>query len=178
MKHTRVPQIIAQERTRILEKWSYWIVRELASTRDFRLEAEWIAERLGQKISIAEAQEAIDLLLELKFVVLGPDGHYGPGEALVSSSDEKTCQLVQGLHRQLIELSLHSLARDPVAEREFGAVTVALSKSKLPKAKELMKRFRREFHQLMSEDDALGEEVYQLNLAFFPLSIPVKRKSK
>lgn len=170
IKNNRIPTLITTDRSKILEKWSYWIIREMAGTKGFELDAKWIANRLSKKISIAEAQEAIDLLIDLKFLVKDHNQKYIIGEALVSSGDEEENRLLRGLHKQLIEISLESLERDAISDREFGAVTVALPKHKVAKAKELMKKFRREFHQLMSEDENIGEEVYQLNLAFFPLT--------
>lgn len=178
IKASKKPTLVHKERIQILEKWSHWVIRELVHLKDFQLDIPWIAARLQNKLSHQTIQESIDLLFKYEFLTKDFSGNVNIGTPLICSSDEQESLLIQNLHKQLISLSLDSLTNDPLVEREFGAVTLALPSKNINRAKEMIKKFRREFHMLLSEDSSEADQIYQLNIGFFPITKSLCYKPK
>ncbi|MGZ3713691.1 MAG: TIGR02147 family protein, partial [Bdellovibrionota bacterium] len=68
LKHSGDPLQLNKDRWEILRSWHHWAIREMALLSDFKAEPEWIAKRLGRKITPAQAKESLELLLRLEFL--------------------------------------------------------------------------------------------------------------
>lgn len=184
----RVAHELDRSRHDYFKHWHHVAVREMVMLDDFRDDPEWIARRLGFKITPSEASESIELLLTMGFIrrevvlqpVIAPEltpgapltqarFKYSVDEPLVTTIDETTSHLIRGFHRQFIELSSHSLNNDALSAREVSSLTLAVPKSKVPEIKKALRDFRKELNRAFS--DASGnEEVYHLLINFFPLT--------
>jgi len=65
-----------------------------------------------------------------------------------------------------------ALSDFPVEQREFGNVSIAVNASDLPAAKKRLREFIDQFNRDFERDEA--QEVYQLNVQFYPLTRPKK----
>ena len=68
------------------------------------------------------------------------------------------------------EKSAKSLDEDPIAIRNHTGMMMTLSKESLPKAKELIAEFRKSLAEVMENDKKKLDEVYFLEVGFFPLT--------
>jgi uncharacterized protein (TIGR02147 family) len=171
-RHSRQALELSRDRTQILKSWHHWVIRELILLKDFNEDPAWIAGRLRNRISAKEAQESLELLQRLQFV-RRQGGKLVLSEPLITTQDEVSSRLLRNIHQQLIELGIESMFNDPMEQREFGGLTIALPKSKLPKLKESIKNFRKELNKVFSDDQG-NEEVYHLVIGFFPVTQKVQ----
>jgi DNA-binding MarR family transcriptional regulator/plasmid maintenance system antidote protein VapI len=71
-------------------------------------------------------------------------------------------------HTQYIDKAKTALNDFPVDERDITGTTLAVSSKNLPKAKDLIRQFRRELSELLEQGET--DEVYRLNVQLFPLT--------
>jgi len=167
------PQEVAKDRDEILSHWYHWAIRELVLLDDFKPESEWIADRLGQKITPKQAKESLELLKRLEFISQ-KNGKTILSQSLISTTDEVSSLLIRNLHRQFMELGAQSILSDPLESREVNGLTIALPKSRVPDLKKAIKNFRKTINRLYSTDQG-NEEIYHLIINLFPLTQPGKK---
>ena len=71
-------------------------------------------------------------------------------------------------HEQMIEHAKSAIREVPVEERQICGMTLTVKKEDLKEAKEVIRHFMDRFSSRV--DQKLGEQVYQLNVQFFPLT--------
>ncbi|WP_127715939.1 TIGR02147 family protein [Halobacteriovorax sp. HLS] len=149
--------------------WKAHCVKELTQLKDFFPTGAWIENKTGGLIKKEEASELLEALLEKKFLIKEfRDGK----EVIVAASSilptkEVTLSGAHAYHKGLMENSFEAIKTDK-DKRSLHATTLSLTKENIPKAKELIREFQIQF----SEDieSSPGDEVYQLNIQFFPLT--------
>ena len=69
-------------------------------------------------------------------------------------------------------LGLESLFQDSASDREFGSLTVSLTKTEFEQLKFQLRKFRKEINKdnSIKRMSTKGEKVYQLNLQLFPVT--------
>jgi uncharacterized protein (TIGR02147 family) len=161
-----------------LSHWYYPAIRELAARADFQESPKWIAARLRPKITPAEAQQALALLLSLGLLMRDETtGRVVRGEPTLTTEHEvrpggqEVRSLAAGnFHRQMLERAAQSIELVPRERRDLAALTVCVSAATAALVKERIHKFREEITQLC-DADARAEIVYQLNVQWFPLSV-------
>ena len=89
------------------------------------------------------------------------------------SSNEKTSAAMKRYQKSILEKSIETLELVERVDRDHTSTTLAIKKSDLPKAKQIIKDFRYKLSSLLQEKDKNLDEVYQLQISLFPLG---KRK--
>ncbi len=156
---------------RYLSHWYYPAIRELAARSEFQENAKWIASQLRPKISPADAQSALNLLLSLGLLVRDEkSGKIMRGEPTLTTDHQTVRSLaVTNFHRQMLERASDSIENVKPIHRDLAALTVCVSAETAAVVKERIHRFREELTQICDADTA-GNVVYQLNVQWFPLS--------
>ncbi len=162
-------QLIQLDELEISSKWHADAVLELTKSSDFRLASSWISRKLG--ISKEEASFTIEKLKKQKLITKDEDEEWvdntsGHTSNITSSSTNLARRNYQ---LELLKLSMESAENDPVEIRDHSSMMVSIKKENIPKAKELLKKFRREFASLMDEKED-PDALYELCLSFFPLT--------
>jgi uncharacterized protein (TIGR02147 family) len=69
-------------------------------------------------------------------------------------------------------LGLESLFQDPPTDREFGTLTLSLTKPEFEHLRFQLRKFRKEVHKDQSTKrmNSKGDRIYQLNLQLFPVT--------
>jgi uncharacterized protein (TIGR02147 family) len=152
-----------------LSRWFYVAIRELAASPEFTTDPKWIAEQLVPNIKPAQAQEALDALLELGLLVQEEDGRISRGETSVTTGHEVRALGVKNYHRQMLQRAAESMKLVKQKHRDVSALTVCISPSAVEEFKERIHGFREGMLDLGDRDEN-PTAVYQLNIQFFPLS--------
>lgn len=152
-----------------LNHWSNWVIRELTTLDGFRADSQWMAEALRGEVTPSQAEEGFELLLDSGLIEKG-DNSYGPVEACIKTEDEVVSALIRNLHVQFIELGVKSLFRDPISEREFSGLTIALAESQIPKFKQKIKDFRQRMNLEFSQPGDNSERVFHMEVMFYPVT--------
>jgi uncharacterized protein (TIGR02147 family) len=149
--------------------WYLPAIRELAATSRFRSDADWVSRALLPPITRAEAQRAIETLVELGMLVPEADGRLRQAEALVSTGPETKGLFIANYHRAMMERAAAAIDLVPAEERDISSLTLCTGEDGIQRLKARVQRFRRELlEQSELEDDPV--RVVQLNFQIFPLS--------
>ncbi len=165
----RVAIPLKADRIKFLLDWYHSVIRELAVTKGFREDPEWIVKRLGNKITVEQARESLELLLRLSFLFRNNTGKLEQREPLLASSDEVPSHVNRGLHRTYLRKAINSIFSVPIIKRELSGLVVAVPSHRLKDVKEEIKEFRRKLNRKygMEKDP---DEVYFIGLYLFPLT--------
>ncbi len=172
LRHSGDPLQLDKDRWEILRSWHHWVIREMVLLKEFQPDPQWIAVRLGRKITPAQAKESLEVLERLEFLTADPDtGRLRQSDPMITTSDEISNLIVRHIQRQFVELGLVSLFHDPVDVREISGVTLALSNEQIPILKKMLKDFRRELNrQFSGTSEPSADHVYHLEIMFFPVT--------
>ena len=73
-------------------------------------------------------------------------------------------------NKQILAKATEALASDPLDERVFGALTVAIDKSMLPELRKKIIEFRASINEMITNHDGSSDEVYVLGTQFFKIT--------
>jgi transcriptional regulator with XRE-family HTH domain len=164
--------IIASEVFRLIADWWHYAILELSATVDFKSEPAWIANRLG--ISVIETQQAIDRLMSLELMEK-KNGKLVRTETFVTNYEEgMTSAALKQLQRHVIGKALAAVDETPSEEKDITSMTMAIDEKKLPQAKEMIKKFRRELSQFM--ETGKQTRVYNLGVQLYPVSKKARKE--
>ncbi len=153
-----------------LSKWYYPAIRELAWRADFEADPEWIARRLRPRITPSQARKALERLRAMGMLE-DADGRTRPADGSVVTPHEVTSLAVRNYHRGMLGLARDSIERFPGTERHLSAVTVCIPRSLVPRLKQELDAFQERLLDLCDAEVDRAEQVHQLHLCLFPLSI-------
>lgn len=165
----RTPTPLRADRIKFLLDWHHAVIRELVLNADFREDPVWIARRLGNKISEAQARESLDLLIRLKFLERNADGKLEQKEPLLTSSDEVPSHVIRSLHRTYLRKAINSIFSVPMEKRELSGLVLSIPGNRLKEIKEELKEFRKKLNRKYGLDKN-GDEVYFVGLYLFPVT--------
>jgi len=152
----------------MISDWYHFAILELITIKGFQNNALWISRKLG--IPAAEAQLAIDRLIRLGYIQINKKGQWTPSEGHTTTLGTKdTAEALQKMQKQILEKAISALQTVSPTHRDQSGMTMAISMSRLPQAKEKIKKFRRELCQYL-EGGKTKEAVYQLSISLYPLS--------
>jgi uncharacterized protein (TIGR02147 family) len=165
----RTPTPLRADKLKFLLDWHHGVIRELVASRDFKEDAVWIAKRLINKITEAQAKESLDMLIRLQFLQRTADGRLEQREPLLTSTDEVPSHIIRSLHRMYLRKALTSIFAVPMERRELSGLILSIPNSRLKEVKEEIKEFRRKLNRKYGLDRD-GDEVYFIGLYLFPVT--------
>lgn len=154
--------------------WYLPAIRELVATKHFREDPVWIADTLCPRISVEEAETAVDTLLQLGLLCRDEAGRLQQATVSVSTGSDRVRSLhLKNYHRKLLEHAATSLERLPAVQRDIAAVTLRMGPNAIARLKERLQAFRRELMDLAdAEPDA--EQVVHVGMQLLPLTLPLE----
>jgi uncharacterized protein (TIGR02147 family) len=161
---------LSPDQFEILTNWFPDAILELMRTKGFQSDPEWIASRLG--ISNVEAQATLERLERLKMIRRKPDGGFEDcvGDTSTIPFGETTAA-AQRIHQKLLlELSAQKIDTVPLEQRSQTSTTLAIPMKKIALAKQMIREFRSKMQRALQEPAGANDEVYQLQVSFFPLT--------
>ena len=153
--------------------WVAWILYNMVDQEDVEFTPLSLHRHLRGGATLDMVQKAYDILLASgKLAKDESTGQVTKNGILVNRPENIPVEMVRKLQSELIYLALESLFRDEAVNREFGAVTFALTKKEFEEIKfELRKLKKRFFKEVaINRNSSKGQQVYQLNIQFFPVT--------
>lgn len=166
---------IADDQFNLISEPQHFAVLELIKTSSFRPSIEWVAVRLG--IAQGEASAAVERLERLGFIELCENEWKLLEPNNTWSNRDRTSTARRNHQRELLTQALEAVNGIEFDRRENGSLTVACSSALLPEIKKKMHNFRRELDEFI-QSRGEPEDVYQLVMSFFPISIDQKDSKK
>jgi transcriptional regulator with XRE-family HTH domain len=159
--------LLSPETVALIADWHHFAILELTRLADFQPDSRWIARVLD--IAVDEVNVALQRLIRLDLLDLAAADRWvdRSGDASVSL-DHLDPVTVERRAAQSALLAASALRAVPMTLRDQTAITMAISSAALPRAIELVARFRRELVALLQ--DGAADDVYQLEIALFPVT--------
>lgn len=162
-------ELIQLDELAINSKWHADAVLELIKSKDFKATSSWISKKL--KISRDEAKSALKILKNKKLLIKSENKKWLDNTSGHTShiSDDMTNSARKNYQLTLLKQSMESIENDHPSMRDHTSMMVSIKKENIPKAKKLIREFRREFASLIDEKEN-PDAIYELCLNFFPLT--------
>jgi uncharacterized protein (TIGR02147 family) len=159
--------------------WVAWVLHALTDQKNVSADFESLYSQLRRKAKPDVVKRCLDKLMESGELVADAQGELQKGRLLMAGSENVPVDLVRKIQSELIYLGLESLAQDPPQDREFGAMTVALTEEEFEALKFELRQLRKRWTKdiLVKRQESKGDRVFQLNIQLFPVSEGGKRTS-
>lgn len=154
---------------KLLENWWIPAVRAYLELNGGVVNLKQIAHDICPPITEAQAQEAIDTLLEVGFVKKMASGRLALSEAHLTASGPEKKVAVRKFQKQVLALASDSLDNVPVEERNISTLTLSVDQACFDDLGDMLKEFRR-LVQKRVDSAKNPDRVMQLSLAFYPVA--------
>lgn len=159
---------LEKEQLSYYSEWYHPVIREMVLLPDFNPDPYWIADRLDPRVRPEQVKKSLVLLERLKLIER-KNGKYCVTSTNVTTGDEVSDLAVLRYHQNSIDLGKDSIMRVEDSLRDISGVTVAISEETAEKIKDELRHFRKKVLAL-AEQELHGDNVYQLNIQFFPMT--------
>ncbi len=161
--------------------WIAWIIYAMVDQEAVQFSPAALKKVLRGKASEDEIDSALTTLLssgELRRDEA--TGELKKNRNLIESPEDVPVALVRKLQSQLMYLGLESLYQDQPTDREFGTLTMSLTKAEFEEIKFKLRQMRKGLHKdnSIARMKNKGERVYQLNIQLFPVTNAVESVSQ
>jgi uncharacterized protein (TIGR02147 family) len=162
-------KIIEADSYRFFEDWKNPVLRELVPSMPGAKPLA-LARACRPEITAAEVTESLSFLVKANLLQKGKDGNYVQTEKSVTTGPmQATPVAVRTLHRQMGEFALEAIEGVSQDERHFSGLTLGITRKAYEKIVQEIAECRKRIVAIAREDDAT-EEVYRLNMQFFPMT--------
>ena len=166
---SRKAKIIDGESFRFFEDWKNPVLRELAPAMPGAKPLA-MAHACRPEVSATEISESLSFLVKANLLQKDKDGNYAQTDKVVTTGPMKFTPLaVRGLHRQMGEFALDAIENVPQDERHFSGLTLGITREAYEKIVQRIAEFRKDIIAIATSETAT-EEVYRLNVQFFPMT--------
>ena len=162
-------KVIEADSYRFFEDWKNPVLRELAPSMPGAKPLA-LARACRPEITAAEVTESLSFLVKANLLQKDKDGNYVQTEKSVTTGPMKATPVaVRSLHRQMGEFALDAIEGVSQDERHFSGLTLGITRQAYEKIVQEIAECRKRIIAIAREDDAT-EEVYRLNMQFFPMT--------
>lgn len=153
-----------------LSKWFHVVIREYSYLPDFQLDAKWIKAQLTFPVSVQEIDNAIDFLIENKFIEINAQGGVSVRERVIELREEALKPALAEFHKQMLFLAVKSIATVPSEERRIVGHTQLIGEETAQKAIRIMQEAEKEVMKLIKSSTEKGDRVYQFSFLAIPMT--------
>ena len=162
-------RIIEGDSFRYFESWKNPVLRELAPSMPGAKPLA-LARACRPKISAAEVSESLSFLVKANLLQKDKSGNYVQTEKSVTTGPmDVTPVAVRGMHRQMGEFALEAIEGVPQNERHFSGLTLGITQYAYDEIVQEIAEFRKRIVAIATRNNAT-DEVYRLNVQFFPMT--------
>ena len=133
-----------------------------------------LAKTIRPEITPGQAKASVELMEQLGFVEK-IEGFWKPTAQALSTGDDVRDELVLQLQMQQFELARLAVMTKSNLPKDVSTNTVSISSQAFEQVRRRIAAFRSEVRSIVHKDDQSADRVYNLCLAFFPLSMKASR---
>jgi len=153
--------------------WVTWVLYAILDQQGVSFKIDDLRKTLRGKATNDEIETAVKALVHSGEVVI--DDVTGQLTKVHSSNEnleDIPVSLIRKIQSQLMFLGLESLFHDGPNEREFGTLTLSLTKNEFEELKFKLRQLRKQTYKdnAIKRLSSKGERVYQMNLQLFPIT--------
>ena len=169
MAESRKAKIIEADAFRYFDSWKNPVLRELAPSMPGAKPLA-LAKACRPKVSAAEVSESLNFLVKANLLQKDEEGNYKQTDKVLTTGPmEVTPVVVRGLHRQMGEIALEAIEGVPQDERHFSGVTLGITQNAYDEIVAEINAFRKKIIEIATRETET-DEVYRLNIQFFPMT--------
>ena len=169
MAEIRKVKVIEADAYRYFDSWKNPVLRELAPSMPGAKPLA-LAKACRPKVSAAEVSESLNFLVKANLLSKDGEGNYKQTDKVVTTGPmEVTPAVVRGLHRQMGEIALEAIEGVPQDERHFSGVTLGITQNAYDEIVAEINAFRKKIIEIATRENET-DEVYRLNIQFFPMT--------
>jgi len=157
--------LLQEDTFKVISDWHHYAIVELTRLKNFDVCPESIAKALG--IQVHEARQAITRLIKIGLLE-ETGGSLRSTKTDFATKQDAPSAAVRKFTKQILEKGASALENQKIPDRDFGTMTMAISKSKLPEAKQLIRAFRRDLAALLEQGSR--DDVYVFSTQLFSLT--------
>ena len=162
-------KVIEGDAFRYFDSWKNPVLRELAPAMPGAKPLA-LAKACRPKVSAAEVSESLNFLVKANLLKKDAAGNYKQSDKIVTAGPMAAASVaVRGLHRQMGEIALDTIEGVPQNERHFSGVTLGITSDAYDEIVAVINDCRRKIIEIATRDDST-DEVYRLNIQFFPMT--------
>jgi len=167
-------RMLGNEEFDYFKSWKNPVLRELAPHMPGAKPLE-MAHACRQEISAAEVSSTLDFLVKAGLLKKDKDGNYRQTEKSVSMGPVDAVPVAaREMQRQMGEFAVKALDL-PLSERDMSGLTLGITRRAYERIRKELADCRRRIVAIATEDDET-EQVYRVNLQFFPLSDRLEKR--
>lgn len=152
--------------------WIGWVLYAMADQANVDFDPLVLQQLFRAKAGVEDIRKSLAKLTESGELARDERGQITKARDLIESPQDLPVPLIRKLQAELIYLGIESLFRDSPKDREFGAMTVAMTEEEFNQVRfelrQLRKRLQRDI--LTQRKTTKGDRVYQLNVQLFPVT--------
>ena len=162
-------KVIEGDAFRYFDSWKNPVLRELAPAMPGAKPLA-LAKACRPKVTAAEVSESLNFLVKANLLLKDANGNYVQTDKFVTTGPMEAAPIaIRGLHRQMGEIALDTIEGVPQNERHFSGVTLGITRNAYDKIVAELDACRRKIIEIATAEDET-DEVYRLNLQFFPMT--------
>ncbi len=153
--------------------WIGWVLYAMMDQKNTGVEPEQLQKLFRAKASVQEVRDSLQKLIASGEIVTDENtGELKRPRELIDTPQDLPVALIRRLQTELIYLGIESLFRDSPKDREFGALTVALTQEEFEQTRFELRQLRKRIHKdvTVKRQTSKGDRVYQLNIQLFPVT--------
>ena len=154
---------------KLLENWWIPAVRAYLELNGGIVNVKQISRDICPPITEAQAQEAIDTLLEVGLVQKMASGKLALTDAHLTVGGPEKKQAVRNFQKEVLSLASNALDNIPVDERNISTLTLSVDQSCFDDLGDMLREFRR-LVQKRVDSAKNSDRVMQLSMAFYPIA--------
>lgn len=156
------------------ESWRNPVVRELAPMMPGAMPGE-LAKKCCQTVSAQEVRKSLNFLENAGFLKQTRENVYEQTDKAVAGSKEALPFAIRMMHREMGRLGIESIDQFNAEDRHVAGVTLGVNREGYEEIVKELEACRKKIISIAASCGKL-DQVYRLNLQFFPLSKKVKGK--
>ena len=172
----KMEEIAKEQHARVLnaDAFDYYesavnsIVRELAPLMPGALPGD-IAKKIRHKFTAQQVRDSLKLLVKLDILKALGENAYAQTDKVITGSGEALTLALRSMNGQMVDLAREALEKVAPDERNISGVTIGVDETAFKRISEEVNRFRKQVIAIAGESKKINQ-VYRLNLQFFPLS--------
>ena len=162
-------RILEGDSFRYFDSWKNPVLRELAPAMPGAKPLA-MARACRPKITAAEVSESLNFMVKANLLQKDKDGNYVQTEKSVTTGPMAVTPVaVRGMHRQMGEFALEAIEGVPQDKRHFSGLPLGITQKAYDEIVQEIAEFRKRVIAIATREDDT-DEVYRLNVQFFPMT--------
>lgn len=170
LKKDKLGTQLKHDQIEYVSNWYYVAIRELVYLPHFKEDPAWIRRQLENRITVKQAKDGIEKLLNLGLIKRDENGKLMQSDEMVATECEMSKAAVYSFHQQMLSLAKDVLAGATRNNHEISGTTMAVSERQFSEIKKMVHEFHESVQRYISKNPDVPQDIFQLNIQFFPLT--------